>query len=358
MAKLNFLNSFFKIFFSVKENKSRELNSPTNFLIIRQHNQFGDMLASVPLFRAVKETYPNSKLSVLTSNENYFAIEKNKFVDEQFNFDKNKLNQIDYFRSLIKFLRNNYDVVIIPTTVSISFTSHFLGRLAKTETRICSYSLNGEFNEYSYLCDRRIDLDWRTNPNQNVSQFILELVKPFGIYTDNYQSEITFDENDKKKAEIFFNDELKIAKNQKVIGMHVGAGKPPNRWDLNNFVLLAEKLHEKYNAKIFFTGSNSDKEQLDYISSKLKIEKNFALNKKIPELAAIISQCDLFITNDTGVMHVAGTVNVKQISLFGPTKPENWAPIGTDKLYIRKSDDINDIDVNDVYEAALKYLGE
>lgn len=358
MAKSNFLNSFFKIFFSVKENKSRELNSPKNFLIIRQHNQFGDMLASVPLFRAIKETYPNSRLSVLTSNDNYFAIEKNKFVDEQFNFDKNKLHQIDYFRSLIKFLKNNYDVVIIPTTVSISFTSHFLGRLAKAKTRICADSLNGEINQFSYLCDRRISLDWRANHDQNVSQFILELVKPFGIYTDNYQSEITFDENDRVKAELFFRDELKAASNQKVIGMHVGAGKPPNRWDLNKFNLLAEKLHEKYNAKIFFTGSNSDKEQLDYISSKLKIEKIFALNKKIPELAAIIAKSDLFITNDTGVMHVAGAVKVKQISLFGPTKPENWAPIGTDKLYIRNSDDINDIDVEDVYDAAVKFLGD
>jgi ADP-heptose:LPS heptosyltransferase len=312
------------------------------------------MLASVPLFRAIKETYPKSRLSVLTSNDNYFAIEKNKYVDEQFNFDKSKLHKIDYFGSLIKFLKNNYDVVIIPTTVSISFTSHFLGRIAKAKTE----SLNDEINQFSYLCDRRISLDWRTNPDQNVSQFILELVKPFGIYTDNYQSEITFDENDKKKAEIFFNDELKTSENQKVIGMHVGAGKPPNRWDLNKFIILAEKLHEKYNANIFFTGSNSDKEQLNYISSKLKIEKNFALNKKIPELAAIIAKSDLFITNDTGVMHVAGAVKVNQISLFGPTKPENWAPIGTDKLYVRKSDDINDIDVEDVYDAAVKFLGD
>ena len=49
-------------------------------------------------------------------------------------------------------------------------------------------------------------------------------------------------------------------------------------------------------------------------------------------------------------MHVAGTTKTPQISLFGPTNPFNWAPCGKNKIFLRKSDLIDDIEVEDVFE--------
>jgi ADP-heptose:LPS heptosyltransferase len=74
------------------------------------------------------------------------------------------------------------------------------------------------------------------------------------------------------------------------------------------------------------------------------------LNKEIPQVAALISKSDLFISNDTGIMHVAGATNTPQISIFGPTNPFNWAPIGNNKYFIRKSELIDDVSVQDVLE--------
>ena len=65
-------------------------------------------------------------------------------------------------------------------------------------------------------------------------------------------------------------------------------------------------------------------------------------------MAALISKSDLFISNDTGIMHVAGSTDTPQISIFGPTNPFNWAPIGNNKYFIRKSELIDDVSVQDV----------
>jgi len=65
-------------------------------------------------------------------------------------------------------------------------------------------------------------------------------------------------------------------------------------------------------------------------------------------LAALIAKSNLFITNDTGVMHVAGTTKTPQISIFGPTNPFNWAPVGHQKYFLRKSELIDDVTVDDV----------
>ncbi len=66
-----FINGILKKTLSVKENRSRDLGNPKRFLIVRQHNQLGDLLASVPLFRAVKETYPGSEITLILSPVNY-----------------------------------------------------------------------------------------------------------------------------------------------------------------------------------------------------------------------------------------------------------------------------------------------
>ncbi len=80
------------------------------------------------------------------------------------------------------------------------------------------------------------------------------------------------------------------------------------------------------------------------------------INKPIPEVAALISKSDLFISNDTGIMHVSGTTNTPQISIFGPTNPFNWAPIGPNKYFIRKSELIEDVAVDDVYQLSNMIL--
>jgi heptosyltransferase-2 len=91
---------------------------------------------------------------------------------------------------------------------------------------------------------------------------------------------------------------------------------------------------------------------------RVKDKPGLFLNKKIPEVAALISKADLFISNDTGIMHVAGTTNTPQVSVFGPTNPFNWAPIGHNKLFVRKSELIDDVTVQDVYDLCVILLTE
>ncbi|MCW9065976.1 MAG: ADP-heptose--LPS heptosyltransferase, partial [Ignavibacteriaceae bacterium] len=80
MAKENLasqiVNSIFKIVLSVQENPSREIIPPKKILIVRQHNQLGDLLAGVSLFRALKETFPDSQISLVVSPFNYPGMVK------------------------------------------------------------------------------------------------------------------------------------------------------------------------------------------------------------------------------------------------------------------------------------------
>ena len=352
----NLLYSLINLFWGLEENPDREIGMPKKILVVRQHNQLGDLLACVSIFRAIKEKYPSSEVSVIVSPANKNALHKNKFIDELFVFDKNKLLSFGYLKSLIRFLRKNYDLAVVHVTVSISFTSNLLCRIANAKIRIGPNSLNGKMNASSFLFDRRINLDWRKYPDANVSDFSLDILRPFGISTDNYSSDISYDEKDELEAKAFIQSfERKLGK---VIGLHVGAGKPPNRWSYENFISLINLLEAGYQPLIYLTGSSDDVELIDTILRGIIPETKLFLNKEIPEVAALIAQSDLFITNDTGIMHVAGTTNIPQISIFGPTNPFNWAPIGKQKHFIRHSDLINDVTVDEVFSLCKTLLSK
>ena len=253
------------------------------------------------------------------------------------------------FKNLIK---EKYDVVIVPVTVSISFTSNLIARFSSAQIRIGPQSLDGKKNESAFFFDRRIDIDWRKHPDSNVSERSLDIVRPFGITTTNYTSEITFDDEDIDAANKFIRDFRKDDSNL-LIGLHVGAGKPQNRWSLHKYAVLINLLKDNYSVDLYLTGSSGDKEEINFVKKYIQFNIPAFINRKIPEVAALISLSDLFISNDTGIMHVGGTTYTPQISIFGPTNPLNWAPIGKNKLYIRKSDLIDDIAVEDVFKMCV-----
>jgi ADP-heptose:LPS heptosyltransferase len=344
-----------KKFFALEETPIAPLSNPKNFLVIRQHNQLGDLLAGVSMLRAIKEKYPESKITFIVSPVNYTGLVKNQFIDELFVFDKTKLFLPDYFSQLYKILRKPYDVGIVPVIVSISFTSNLLCRLSSSKVRIGPRSLDGKPNESAYLFDNLVDIDWRRFPDSNVADRILDIIRPFGIDTNNFRSEIAFDEKDAESADKFLKT-LNINSRDIIIGYHCGAGKKQNRWSLLKYIELIKLLAQEYKAKMYLTGSNSDNEEINYVVKQLPFKLGLFLNKSIPEVAALISKSTLFISNDTGIMHVAGTTNTPQISIFGPTNPLNWAPIGENKYFIRKSEFIEDVEVDDVLTLVVKIL--
>jgi len=80
----------------------------------------------------------------------------------------------------------------------------------------------------------------------------------------------------------------------------------------------------------------------------------------LPLLAAVLSQCSLFIGNDSGITHLAAALGVPTIALFGPTDPYVWGPRGT-KVYIARGE-LDDgsgwkwASIDTVLEAALNFL--
>ena len=216
--------------------------------------------------------------------------------------------------------------------------------------------MNGKENKYSYLFDEAVVMNWTEKSERHVADFGQDILKPLGIRTNNLKSEISFDETDLETGNKFLNSITKKKDEPIIIGLHVGAGKIPNRWGSDKFAELINLISEKYNASFYLTGTELDMGTIAQVKARVKSTCPLFINKTVPEVAALISKSDLFITNDTGIMHVAGAVNTSQISIFGPTNPGNWAPAGENKYWLKNENDIDSVSVNEVFKMTEKII--
>ncbi len=107
-------------------------------------------------------------------------------------------------------------------------------------------------------------------------------------------------------------------------------------WRESNFVELADRLVLEKNAAVIFTGSDADRDVNRRIVSRMKQPaENWAGETSLKELAALAALSDLFITTDTGPMHLAAAAGAKVLALFGPTAPWRTGPYGKSQITVR-----------------------
>ncbi|MBI4697839.1 MAG: glycosyltransferase family 9 protein [Nitrospirae bacterium] len=101
-----------------------------------------------------------------------------------------------------------------------------------------------------------------------------------------------------------------------LIGLQLGASAEDKRWPAASFARLADRLAETFGAKIILTGSSSERELGNEFESITKIRPlNFIEKTNLDELAGLLKRCDLFISNDTGPLHIATAVGTTTINI-------------------------------------------
>ncbi len=329
--------------------------SVKDILVVRKHNQIGDMLCSLTLYAALKKKYPYSRITLIASKTNYEIPLKeiNPLIDRVIILDRSTLIKTTaFFRELRK---RKYDLGVVPSTVKLSRTSHIINFLSGAKTRVGAKSIDGSINKMHYLLNIKSDLNWN---GKHQLQRNLEIVQQIGCDLNKEEIDslkFDFTEIETREATNFIEKHFPD-KTKKIIGFHPGAGKYENAWDVKNFVELVASLHRKFKNYILLTSGWTDGAVVSKVEKELKnlhIEYKLMHNYPIKKLGAILTLLNLYVTNDTGTMHIAGFSGAKMISLFGPTNPNEWAPQGKDQFFIKsKTNNINDINVVDVFKKA------
>lgn len=329
-------------------------------LVILKHNQIGDLIVSTPMFFSLKKCFPEASISILASPTNYTIPFKEiiPYLDKIILLNRKTLKQqIEILKNLRK---DNYDLAIIPSTIRFSITSIIISYLAKIKYRVGISGIDEKKTKFNFLLNIKKHFKWETNKTHQIFRN-LDVVEQIGckITIDEIFKSfplVTLEENQKAKSLIenyFGHCEL-------IIGIHPGAGQLQNIWNTENYIRVIKELNQKYKCGFIITAGYTDDQTTKCITNKLKnLKINFLLaqNYEFKNLMSLINQCDLFISNDTGVMHIASLTKTNLIALMRKEKEFDWRPLAANKFYIvSKSNLIDDISIDQVLDLSQKII--
>lgn len=332
-----------------------------DILIVRQHHQLGDMLCALPMIAAVRKKFPHAHITLIASPVSYEVLNSraNPYLDTVVNYNKQSVHTLlDFFND---FLSRKYDIGIVPSTASISRTSHYINYISGAKIRVGVESIENKVNKSANLLNVKQKFFWegmklhQTERNLDIARLIgcdLNLKEKMNV-------RIVLDKNEIQFADLFFQSNFQD-KSKPVFAFHAGAAKIQNRWNKNNFVKLMLLLNEKYSPYFLLSSGPHDGEINDYIKRNLKsygIECIVLHKYPIRKVASLLSRVNLYLSNDTGPMHVASYVNAKVIGLFGPTNGYEWGPVNPRGSFIQSgTDKIDDIAVESVFAFINRFL--
>ena len=301
-----------------KKQKSRNHHQFRRILII-QTAFIGDVILTTPLLRAAKTSFPHASVDCVVLPRTASLIHNNPHVDRIIPYDKRgSQNGLLGFVSLVKTLRRRkYDVALIPHR---SWRSASLVFLSGIPCRI-----GFDASPASVLYTQRVA--YRKECHETERN--LNLLSPWGIHSRHPAPEVFPTPADEQRAFDFLKMHS-IANTQSLVGVGAGSVWPTKRWMPEGFAEVADRLLKEKKGVIIFLGGPEDIKLYKRISTMMEHPPIIAAGHlSLVESAALIAKCRVFLSNDTGLMHLAAAMNVPLVAIFGATIPAfGFTPFG------------------------------
>jgi len=291
--------------------KNSEDSSPQRFLVISTTG-IGDTLMGTPALRALRKSFPHSEIHFLVNSKYKELVIGNPHIDRILEYRNNPL-----FRALLflKTFKTRYDYVLI-----FHANEDIWKILKKIRYGTC-------YNRQSYVDEARRVFSLDSLPRHSIQRRLALVERVGGKKSQDYRYEYKLPEDqvcwaEKKLAE------WGIKPGDCLVGMQVGAADRYKCWPLESFAALARYLQARYGAKIYLNLSPKEKGLVGQFSRFMGGQGFFYhAGSLLSQSAALIQRCSLFISNDTGPMHMAIGLKVPLIALFCPTDADVTGPL-------------------------------
>lgn len=284
-------------------------------------SSLGDILLTFPLISFFKSRFPDSHITLLTKTAYKETVELNKDIDEILLFDKKNV-KISQMRLLIK--QNKYDYIFdlhknIRSFLFSSFSGFPVSRFNKHSIRkflLVRFKIN-LLKDIPGIIVRYF---------QSLNKFNLFDEKSFVSYLETYGILV-----DEKLKNVLYDKIPELKKFEKIIAFCPSARHKTKMLPQEKYIKIGKELTSSPKSAIILMGSSDEAEYCEKIVSQISDKQCFNLAGKtsIPETSAMLKQCNIIISNDTGLMHLSNLLDIPLIALFGSTVKEfGFFPIG------------------------------
>ncbi len=314
---------------SEKELNAVNTENPHKRILITRTDRIGDVVLSTPFIKALRKHYPHAFIAMVVSPHSKDIVDGNPWLDEVIVYDKSCRHKgwassLKFAHSLKKY---KFDAAFIlhPTN-----RMHLITWLSGIPKRV------GYDRKFGFLLTDRIP-HYKQLGEKHELEYTLELLR--GLNTGSCDKSLFMPikaESDKWAESFIYAQGLKD--NDRLLLINPAASCPSKIWPPERFAEVADRLSAKYGLKVLIVSGPKDLALAAKVTDNVHIPViSLAGRISLSQLASILKKSALFISNDSGPVHIASAVGTPVIAIFGRKQaglsPKRWGPVGLkDKL--------------------------
>jgi len=324
--------------------KTQPVTLPENvhILVIKMAG-IGDLLLATPALRALRETYPHAHIDLLVTPDSAGILNGWQVIDRIIVLDKYLFDYPQQFltrpRNLLRLkplwrdLRDgHYDAVLLLHHLTLPFgrlKHQLLLRATGAQWRV------GLDNGHGWFLNVRVKDNGFGAMHE--AEYYLAVAGAVGAKTKDKRLVVPLSEADHRQAwQLLYEHETPQNIRHPIIAMHPGSGgySTARRWAPERFAQLADTLYSSVGGQLLLLGGPEEAELhqhiIDMMHSEMSV-RSMAGKGSIKVTAALLEQVDLFIGNDSALVHLAVAAGTPTVAIFGLTNAQAWGPFADEK---------------------------
>lgn len=301
-------------------------------ILITRTDRLGDVILSTPVLRAVREVYPDSFIAMMVRPYTKECVEGNPYINEVILYDKYGIDKSisSSFRFALELRKRRFDLALILHPTNRMNLMIFLAGIPR---RV------GFNKKLGFLLTKRLPHTKHLGEKHEVD-YTLDIVRAIGIIPKHRSLYMPI----KKSVQKSVGETLLrhgVFESDRLVALHPSASCLSKKWPSKKFAILADRLIDKYNVKIALIDGSDGKADADETRRNMRRDVIDLSGKTgISELASLLKRCVLFISNDSGPVHLSSAVGTPVISIFGRKDPGlgpiRWGPTGRYDIMLHK----------------------
>ena len=292
-------------------------------ILLIRFGSLGDVALTTPAIRAVRGAFPDAYIAMLVGTRSADVVSANPHLDDVIVFRREVKVFSETRRAAAMVRERGFSISI---DMQRKFRSSLLAYLSGAKLRIGYHQPGG------LLCSVKVP---GTEDKHSIDRN-LDLLKPLGITEADREPEMFLSNEDREYADRVFQSH-ELTSDSLIMGLFPGAGWRPRCWPAERFAAIGDLAAREYGVRVVIFGGPGEVDIVENVARSMKTSPVLMKGRvTLRQLGAMIEKCSLFLSNDTGPMHISVAVKTPTIGLFGPGNHVKFQPIGEKHTLIRR----------------------
>ena len=285
----------------------------------------GDLVLASSFFEQLKKSFAHSEIVLVVGRSSYPAVEHNPNISRFILADDYVLyhgglflRSLECLRLIYKLRKEEFDLAFV---LHRAWPFNLLAYLVNIATRVGF----GRGHEGMFLTHPTL-----VHPFQNERESYLDLLRKINVNAV-YEKTYYYLSNEEKDFLNLFLERHHIFPNENVVILAPGGGENAKstmitkRWPVANYIELIKRFQADRSCRVILAGGPGDREITNNIIGECPGCVD-ATDLSFGNMASLFRRCSLFIGNDSAPNHIAASMGIPCIGIWGPTDPRQWAP--------------------------------